>query len=105
LPNDLEKVASIDYRFPICYPDFGVAGIVYFKRIRANLFYDRSTIELKEYDLKFAQNSTGFEIIMDTELLNALPFSLGFRTSFLQNEDFGKPNKKNDLSFFFSMGF
>jgi hypothetical protein len=105
LPHDLEKVTSIDYRFPICYPDFGMGGILYLKRIRANLFYDKSTIELKDYNLKFDQNSTGFEVFMDTKLFNVQAFTLGFRTSFLQNEDFSDPNKTIDYSVLFSIGF
>lgn len=105
LPNDLEKVTSIDYKFPICYPDFGMGGILYLKRIRGNLFYDNSTIELKDYKLNFNQNSTGFEILMDTKLLNNYAFNLGFRTSFLQNTDFGEPNKKTDFRVFFNIGF
>lgn len=32
--------ASFNYQFPICYPDGGLRGIIYFKRIRANLGFD-----------------------------------------------------------------
>jgi hypothetical protein len=105
IPNDLEKVTSIDYRFPICYPDFGMAGILYLKRVRANLFYDMGTVELQAYKLNFTQNSSGFEIFMDTKLLNMVPFSLGFRTSFLQNTDFVDQSKKTDFRVIFNIGF
>lgn len=105
IPHDLERVTSIDYRFPICYPDFGMAGILYLKRIRANLFYDMSTIELQAYKLNFTQDSSGFEIFMDTRLLNTIPFTLGFRTSFLQNKDFSEAEKTTDFSVLFSIGF
>lgn len=34
--------AAYDYTFPLCYPDGGINGIVYFKRIWLNLFGDFS---------------------------------------------------------------
>lgn len=34
--------ASVDYTFPLCYPDGGINGVVYFKRIWLNLFGDFS---------------------------------------------------------------
>jgi hypothetical protein len=82
-----------------------MAGILYLKRIRANLFYDMSTIELQAYKLNFTQDSSGFEIFMDTRLLNTVPFTLGFRTSFLHNKDFSEAEKTTDFSVLFSIGF
>lgn len=32
--------ASLNYQFPICYPDGGIRGILYFKRIRMNIGAD-----------------------------------------------------------------
>lgn len=34
--------ASLDYTFPVCYPDGGINGVVFFKRIWMNLFGDFS---------------------------------------------------------------
>lgn len=34
--------ASFDYTFPLCYPDGGINGLIYFKRIWMNLFGDYS---------------------------------------------------------------
>lgn len=34
--------ASVDYTFPVCYPDGGINGLIYFKRIWMNLFGDAS---------------------------------------------------------------
>lgn len=34
--------ASFDYTFPLCYPDGGINGLIYFKRIWLNLFGDFS---------------------------------------------------------------
>ncbi|MCD8072470.1 MAG: hypothetical protein LUE10_04730, partial [Alistipes sp.] len=33
---------AVDYQFPFWYPDGGINSVVYFKRIRANVFYDRA---------------------------------------------------------------
>ncbi|MCC8062101.1 MAG: hypothetical protein LIO68_02510 [Rikenellaceae bacterium] len=33
---------SLDYTFPLCYPDGGINGLIYFKRIWLNLFGDYS---------------------------------------------------------------
>lgn len=33
---------SLDYTFPLCYPDGGINGLIYFKRIWVNLFGDFS---------------------------------------------------------------
>ena len=41
--------ASLNYRFPICYPDGGWRGIVYFKRIRANMGYDIARFRRREF--------------------------------------------------------
>lgn len=40
IENRHYMAASLNYAFPICYPDGGWRGIAYFKRIRANVGYD-----------------------------------------------------------------
>jgi hypothetical protein len=34
------QFASVDYAFPIAYPDFNISSLIYLKRIRGGLFYD-----------------------------------------------------------------
>ena len=34
------KIFSADYVFPVAYPDFNLASLLYIKRIRTDLFYD-----------------------------------------------------------------
>ena len=31
---------SVDYQFPLCYPEGGISGVIYFKRIRLNVGAD-----------------------------------------------------------------
>ncbi len=85
VPNDEAFKASLDYALPLVYPDWGFGGATYFKRVRANLFYDLS--KLKRDELYFEQKSYGAELFFDNTFLNTLPISFGFRESILQDED------------------
>ncbi|HEY0680039.1 MAG TPA: hypothetical protein VGD17_17260, partial [Chitinophagaceae bacterium] len=79
-----------NYHFPLVYPDWGFGNIVYFLRIRSNVFYDHTRIY--EYttsrvlvDLDF--RSYGTEIFFDTKWWNQLPLSFGIRYSRLMDAD------------------
>jgi hypothetical protein len=104
LNSDKEIVYSANYSFPICYPDFGFGGIVYLKRIHANLFYDSGMAE--RFETKFKQNSTGAEMIFTLSPLNlGANLGIGIRESFLLNTDPINPNAKNNFEVFVSMNF
>jgi hypothetical protein len=88
---------ALNYHFPLCYPDWGIGNIVYFKRIRPNVFYDFSSIENRfivnnntgaTRFLRFDQRSTGVELFFDTQWWNQLPVSFGVRYSRLLDRDF-----------------
>ncbi|WP_456461475.1 TolB family protein [Reichenbachiella sp.] len=85
--NDDFLRLSVDYGFPLLYPDLGFFGITYFKRIRANLFYDLGKGSYDQADVEIDYNSTGFEIIFDNTMLNLIPISFGFRGSYLLDTD------------------
>jgi hypothetical protein len=74
---------SGNYHFPIAYPDFGIAQIIYFQRLRGNLFYDLTRVysqnKLKTADLR----SSGAELFFDTKWWNQLPVTFGVRFSYL----------------------
>ena len=83
---------GINYNVPLFYPDWGFANLVYFLRIRANLFYDYTGVP------DFATNgpgvqshyrSAGVEIFFDTKWWNELPLSFGIRYSRLLDLDYG----------------
>lgn len=81
---------GINYHLPLVYPDWGFANIVYFMRIRANLFYDYTHGQDFYRDKsKFAADfrSTGTEIYFDTKWWNQLPVSFGIRYSYLLDKD------------------
>ncbi len=90
--NDEFSRLSIDYGLPLLYPDFGIAGIIYFKRIRANLFFDYGVGKFNNPDAVNTQTSTnyssvGAELIFDNVFLNLGPASFGLRQSFLLDKD------------------
>ncbi|MEP6512926.1 MAG: hypothetical protein ABJA79_03605 [Parafilimonas sp.] len=70
-----------NYHFPLFYPDWGFANITYFNRIRANLFYDYTTVKSLRSGNKYEFNSLGAEIYFDTRWWNQQPIVFGIRYS------------------------
>jgi hypothetical protein len=82
--NDAYQMLSLEYGLPLFYPDFGVLGINYFKRIRANLFADFGSFQDKRTSTSYKpQESVGFELLFDSMVLNTFEMTFGFRTSYL----------------------
>ena len=76
-----------NYHLPLAYPDWGFAQLLYFSRIRANLFYDYSVANFYQQNVNTRFTSAGTELFLDTRLGNALPFTFGVRFSHLFDED------------------
>ncbi|MFO7655759.1 MAG: hypothetical protein R6W78_01725 [Bacteroidales bacterium] len=83
---------TIDYAFPVAYPDFSMGSIMYLKRIRADLFSDIGFgSKIRELNNNVRSNkesanylSCGVELISDLHLLRFFfPFSLGLRLSYI----------------------
>ncbi|WP_123848102.1 TolB-like translocation protein [Chitinophaga lutea] len=87
--------AGANYHFPICYPDWGFANLLYFMRLRGNVFYDHSVAYnfRSRKDVTYA--SAGGELFFDTKLGNVLPFSFGVRYSRLFDTDPVDPARSN----------
>lgn len=79
--------ASFNYHFPVAYPDFGFANIVYLKRLRANIFFDFTRVESKRTGLASDFASTGAEMYIDTRWWNQHPLTFGLRYSRLLHRD------------------
>ena len=87
-----------NYQLPLFYPDWGFANIIFFQRIRANVFYDHTVVTAKftngiVRDIK--NRSIGTEIYFDTKLWNALPATIGVRFSHLMDINYRNPLVKN----------
>jgi len=72
---------SVNYHLPLVYPDWGVGNIVYFQRVRANLFYDNMNLKSLRTRRVFQLSSAGTEIYFDTKWWNQQAVSFGFRYS------------------------
>jgi hypothetical protein len=88
---------GVNYHFPLCYPDGGIPGLVYFQRIRANVFYDynNATARVNNILTDIKGRSTGTEIYFDTKIWNSLPVTIGVRYSRLLDADLLNPGVKN----------
>lgn len=67
--------AAADYQLPVCYPDWGISGLIYLKRIRVNAYYDFARMEHlvwrngRTVGTMKNLNSYGGEIMFDTHPL------------------------------------
>jgi len=106
LQGDQEFVYGINYMMPLVYPDFGFGGLIYLKRIRANIFADFSQVTRTETATNpsktFDQNSAGLEFYFDTVFLNSLSVAVGARYASLMNRNYYYPEQTTSFSFFFA---
>ena len=86
-----------NYHFPLLYPDGGIPGIIYFQRIRANVFYDYNSAKARVNGIltEIKNRSTGGELYFDTKVWNSLPVTIGVRFSYLLDTDLRNPSVKN----------
>eukprot|EP00825_Cyclidium_porcatum_P026812 TRINITY_DN28813_c0_g1_i2.p1 TRINITY_DN28813_c0_g1~~TRINITY_DN28813_c0_g1_i2.p1 ORF type:complete len:231 (+),score=17.50 TRINITY_DN28813_c0_g1_i2:97-789(+) len=86
---------AIDYKFPICYPDFSIGKLAYIKRIKSSLFYDYAWLSMPTRDsagkiysnsLEMEMKSLGLELSSDLHVLRFFaPIEIGFRSVYLPN--------------------
>lgn len=97
-PGNEMMSLKINYKFPLCYPDLHIGGLVYLKRISANIFQDYTQISVNV--LKTNYQTTGLDILTDLHLIGlSMPVSAGIRGIYLQN------NKNIVFEFLFSINF
>jgi hypothetical protein len=82
---------GIDYKLPLIYPDKNIGRFIYIKKIDVGLFYDQAFLKHSVddgFETKIVK-STGIEILFNTNFLRFLaPVEIGFRSSYLFNEEF-----------------
>lgn len=81
---------GVNYHLPLFLPDAGIGDIVYFLRVRSNLFYDDTHIKHFLSGTRFIKakfRSVGTEIYFDTKWWNAAEVSFGVRYSHLLDKD------------------
>ena len=95
---------SAQYSFPIVYPDWGVNGFFYIKRLRANLFYDYTDLRMNgsfvpnNYWTEF--RSCGVELVTDMTLFNWMQIPYGIRYSYMFDKDLNEPKRKEYFEVF-----
>ena len=102
--SDATLTASLDYGLPLLYPDLGAAGIVYCRRIRANLFADVTQYRYGER-FDFAPDdpnevnpdpiaSVGVDLTADLTFFNAQALPVGVRLAYRLSDDFLGANRR-----------
>lgn len=87
---------SANYHFPIVHPEFGIANIIYFLRIRGNAFYDYTQARSLRTGNIYPLQSTGLEIFFDLRFMNSFFIStgnIGVRYSRLLSKDLIEPGR------------
>lgn len=88
---------NVNYHFPIIYPDFGVANIVFFQRVRGNIFFDNMNLKSLRTGNITNLRSVGSEIYFDTRWWNQQPVSFGIRYSRLLDRQPVNPNRNPNV--------
>ncbi len=72
---------AANYKFPVCYPDLSLSSLVYFKRVKTNLFCDYAKATTGGKSENYL--STGFELFIDFHVIRFFaPFEFGYRFIF-----------------------
>lgn len=102
--NDRVTRIGVNYQLPLLYPDFGIAGITYFQRVRLNAFYDYSQLAIDGLNLTRPNvSSVGGQLFFDNTWLNSAVITLGFQVAYLPDAFPGED--KVDFRVLFSGGF
>ncbi|MEL7161829.1 MAG: hypothetical protein AAFN92_13795, partial [Bacteroidota bacterium] len=79
---------GVNYQLPLLYPDFGIAGIVYFQRVRLNAFYDYSRYQIDQFrNFSFRETAVGGEVFFDNVWLNVQALTIGFQFAYRLDRD------------------
>ncbi|HEX8356344.1 MAG TPA: hypothetical protein VF610_02985, partial [Segetibacter sp.] len=93
-----------NYHFPLLYPDWGIANIVYFKRVRANAFYDYTQVKSLRTGNTVALKTAGAELFFDTKWWNQQDVSFGIRFSRLLDYKTVGTNQPNQWQIILPVG-
>jgi hypothetical protein len=78
--NELAGLFSLNYSFPLFYPDCDIARLAYIKRLYANAFADMAVDNIGSY------KSVGLELNANLNVLQiSTPITIGLRSSYLLN--------------------
>jgi hypothetical protein len=81
-------LASVNYEFPVWYPDLSIPSTAFFQRVRMNLFFDFS--EGVTAPFHQGMSSAGTELMIDFRLLRLFQVTPAFRYSYTFNDYIGE---------------
>ncbi len=96
--NDWAVRFGVNYHFPLLYPDIGIGGIVFFKRLRAKPFFDYT--ELSFESNRTALRSAGSEFLFDIRIFNVQDLTFGVRWARLLNSELPSGIRRDNFEFF-----
>ena len=86
--NDRVYRIGVNYQLPLLYPDLGLLGITYFKRLRLLGFYDYSRYAIDAFEgLEFTNSSVGAQVYFDNVWFNAATIPLGVELAYRLDRD------------------
>ena len=94
---------AIDYQLPLCYPDFGIPAVIFFKRIALNVGFNYAT--MRTFDDKTQKhnwqsvNSFGGDLIIDFNVMRTPAAS-----TFTINLSLYKPSNRKGVHFSAGVG-
>jgi len=82
--NDELTITSLNYSFPLLYPDKSLGSLIYAKRLKANIFMDYSILSYKNQQTGLF--TYGVDILLDAHLFKMpMPFEFGVRAMYLES--------------------
>ncbi len=88
--NNKMYLSTVDYKFPLIYPDLSIGKLAYIKRVKTSLFYDYAWLSIPARDKngviypnyhQMNMKSLGLELTSDLHVLRFFaPIEIGFRT-------------------------
>ncbi len=84
-----------NYHFPVAFPDWGFGNLVYFLRIRSNLFFDYTQGKSLRTGITYPFKTIGTELFFDTRWWNQQPVTFGIRYSRLIDNEFRGTTQPN----------
>ena len=94
---------SVNYVFPLLYPDIAIGPLAFIKRIKAKLFFDYGRVELNSFPFiptTMDMRSTGIDLGIDLRVLRRLEVDMGIRYSYLMDEFFRFGKSPHQFEFF-----
>jgi hypothetical protein len=90
---------GVNYHIPLAYPDWGFGNLVYFLRIRSNLFFDYAQGKSLRTGVTYPFKTVGTELFFDTRWWNQQPVTFGIRYSRLLDSEFRGATQPNVWEF------